>query len=121
MPRTALAAGQIHLVASAQHITIGAGDQEMGFAASDTANGNEFEPSGKDMLFALNVNAGAQTITVTLVADEYGRAGAVTTYSLAAQYDVAWIGILDGAYNSSDLVLVDTSSDDIHLAVLRLP
>jgi len=120
MARTALAASQIHEVSSTQHVTIVAGAQEMGFAASDTANGNEFTASGKDILFAYNVNGAAQTVTVTLKADEYGRAGSVTAYSLAVQFDIAYIGILDGAYNTSDLVLVDTSSDDIHLAVLRL-
>ena len=93
----------------------------MGFAASDNALGVQFVPSGKDLLFAFNMVAGAATVTITLADDEYGRGGAITTYSLGAQYDMAWFGILDAAYNSSSLVLIDTSDDDVYLAVLRLP
>ena len=118
---TAIAASQIHQLASRQHATIAADDQDIGFLASDSANGNYFVPSGKDILLVKNVAAGAGTVTVNMVADEYGRAGAVTTYEVTDQYGVAWIGILDGAYNTSSQVLIGTSADTMHLAVLRLP
>jgi len=113
-------ATQVHVVSSTQHVTVVAGAQDIGFAASDTAEGTGFIPSGKDILLAQNTNVGAQTITVTLETDEYGRAGAVTTYSIGAD-EIAYFGILDGAYNTSSVVHIETSSDDVHLAVLALP
>lgn len=55
--------------------------------AADTGNMNQFVASGKDLLVAHNTGASTYTITVTSVADPYGR----TT-------DIAAVNIVAGAY-----------------------
>lgn len=63
-------------------------DYEANFAdlpmtAADVANGNRVESDGSDLVVAYNSGAGAHTITITSVADAFGRYGHIS-YSLGA-------------------------------------
>jgi len=122
MATTALTSGALQTVAARQHVTVVAGAQDIGLEASDSALGNHFTSSGKDLLIVHNTDAGAQTVTVECAADSTGRDGSVSAYSLAAG-DIAYIGILNtDAFKQTDgTVVIGTSDDNVHLAVLRLP
>lgn len=55
------------------------------FTAIDTSNGNQTLNNGQLMLIFYNSHAStAYTFTVSTVADDLGRTGDITTYSLAA-------------------------------------
>jgi len=120
MPRTELSIGGT--IGTKQSVVVVAGAQDFVFVASDTANGNYFDGTGKEVVFARNDNVGAQTITLTTATDGYGRSGAITTYSLAAD-DLAWFGPMDvtGWRQTDGTVEIDTSSDDVMIAILTLP
>ena len=121
MARTALDSAQIATLNSSQGVSVAAGAQDIGFAASDSINGNSFASSGKDIVLVKNTDASAQTVTITAVADSDGRTGSISTYSLAAG-DVAWFGILDAdGWSTDGNVYIDTSDNNVHIAVLRIP
>ena len=121
MAETALPATAIHTVPTRQHVTIVADAQDLGLEAGDDVNGNYFVPSGKDLIIAYNTDVGAQTVTIDCAPDEYGRDGAVTTYSIGVD-EGAFFGIItkDG-YDNSNQVNITVSDSGVLLAVLRLP
>ena len=53
-------------------------------AAADAVDQNEVVLGSKCLVVAHNTGAVERTVTVTSVADEYGRTGHITTYALAA-------------------------------------
>ena len=53
-------------------------------SGSSGSNGNQFVCGGKDLVIAHNTGGSAYTITISSVADPYGRTGDVATYSLGA-------------------------------------
>lgn len=52
--------------------------------AADVANMNQFTASGKDLIIAHNTGASPYTVTVTSIADPYGRTKDIAAQSLAA-------------------------------------
>jgi hypothetical protein len=77
---------------------------------------------GKTILIARNANAGSQTITVTSVADQQGRTGDITTYSLAAGAIVALGPFQTEGWRQSDGNLYAVASHiDVKFSVLYLP
>lgn len=54
------------------------------WTAADATNGNAFTLTGKQLVLAYNSDtAAAHSVTVTSVADEYGRTGNITADSIA--------------------------------------
>lgn len=122
MPRTAIAANAIITLISPQPLVVGAGDADIPFQDSDTANGNDTPCTGKKLLAVQNTDVGAQTVTIDAAQDGAGRDGTITTYSLAPD-DVAIFGPFPTAfYRQSDGMLhIDTSDDGVKLAIIELP
>lgn len=52
--------------------------------AEIVADGSQFSPSGNDLIIIQNTDVGAQTWTLTSVADPYNRLGTITTEAIAA-------------------------------------
>lgn len=52
--------------------------------AADASNFNEFVASGKDLVVAHNTGGSPYTVTITSVADPFGRMGDVSAVSIAA-------------------------------------
>lgn len=77
---------------------------------------------GRQLLIVNNTNAGAQTFTVESVADEKGRTGDITTYSLAA----AGIGVFlvegpaKGWRQSDGTLYVKGSHADVKFGMVNL-
>lgn len=61
-----------------------AGDADLSMTAADTSDKNECTLTAKVLLVAHNTGASAHNITVSSTADQYGRTGDITDYSLGA-------------------------------------
>lgn len=88
--------------------------------AGDVANGNAFVMTGREILLARNVNAGAQTITITSVAIN-GRLGHISAYSIGAGLTKVFQQFPFAGWRQSDSRLwIDVGHADVLLAVLKL-
>lgn len=102
--------------------TVAANDLDIPFASSDTANGNYFVASGRDLLLWRNADAGVVTITIGSAADPYGRTGDIATFSVGiGELGGFWFGKLDGWVQSNGQIYINTSDDDLTLVVIRVP
>src|SRR2546421_6058206 len=52
--------------------------------AADVANGNQFQPSGRDVLIAQNTDASPRNVTISGANDPFGRLLGLTTDPIAA-------------------------------------
>lgn len=111
-------------VAEGPFETAGAGDLDYTYAASDVT-GNTIAASGGNIVILLsNTQAGAQTFTLTSVADEDNRTGDITNYSMAAaDFVVLTQGLTttSGWLSAAGLITITTSHADILIAALQIP
>jgi hypothetical protein len=101
-----------------------AGDADITFAACTETDGDVFVCTGREILLFSNTNVGAQTVTITSVDDEKGRSENITDYSLAAEdYAAFGVGLTNskGWKSSAGEIRITASSEDVLVAVLRLP
>ena len=68
-----------------------AGAADVVLAGADLANKNYVDMEEGYIVIAYNTNVGAQTVTINSVANEQGRTGNITDYSLASG-DIAVFG-----------------------------
>ena len=89
---------------------------------ADVGNLNQFTFTGKELIIVRNVNAGAQTVTLTSAADDKGRTGDITAFSLGAGEMAAFLATqLTGWAQSDGKFYLAGSHADIKFAILRLP
>ena len=93
----------------------------MTFAASDSSNGNSFPATGREILVAYNTDVGAQTVTISSVADVEGRTGDCVLAMTASTYAFSPLLPLNGWRQSDGNIYITTTSNNIKLAVVRLP
>jgi hypothetical protein len=102
--------------------TYSAGAADFVPAAANVSDKNQFTASGNDLVFAHNTNGGAQTVTVTSVADPYGRTGDISTYSIGAgEFAILGPFKTTGWQQTDGKVYLEASSADVKLAVFALP
>jgi hypothetical protein len=100
--------------------TVSAGDLAIVFAASDNVNGNKWAFSGRDILLVQNTDVGAQTFTLTSVADERGRKGDIATYSVPASgFAAFFISSSFGWTQPDGSIFLASSSANLKFAVIR--
>ena len=91
------------------------------FAAADVVNKNSFVMTSKEILLVKNAHAtNPQTVTINSVADEMGRSGDITTFSIAAG-DTAVFGPFKdktGWAQSGGVMYLEGSTTDITFCVL---
>lgn len=99
----------------------GAGEADLDLQAADITDKNQFKASGKDIVIAQNTGAGAQTVTITSIADPYGRTRDIAAYSLAAD-DIAIFGpfCTTGWMQSDGYIYLEADSADVKFAVVAL-
>ena len=90
-----------------------------------SAGADVFTPTGRDIVMVQNTHAtNAYTVTITSIADEKGRTGDITTYSLAAG-EIAMFGVgltkSSGWINSSLQITITVSNASVKVAILTLP
>lgn len=95
---------------------------DLAMAAADVANMNQFSASGKDLVVAHNTGGSAYTLTVTSVADPYGRTKDIATYSLGAgEYAVFGPLALLGWVQTDGKVYLQASNAAVKLGIVALP
>ena len=57
---------------------------DLTWTPADATNGNSFPLTGSEILLIWNTDSAAHTFSITSVADNFGRTGDVTTYSVGA-------------------------------------
>jgi hypothetical protein len=121
MARTALT--PIAVTSRATVTAVAANDLDIAFEAADSADGNYWTPTDKDILLVHNPSGGALTFTIDAAPDGYGRDGAITTYSVGAGEFAMLPGLIKTAcFQQTDgTVHINGSSDDLDFLVLSLP
>lgn len=89
--------------------------------AADASNLNEFVASGKDLVVAHNTGGSAYTVTITSVADPYGRTGDVAAVSIAAGAYMVF-GPLEntGWLQTNGKVYLQASNAAVKFGIVRL-
>ena len=100
--------------------TAGAADLTM--TAADAANYEEVAFTGAEVIIAHNTDSGAQTVTISSIADDdHGRTGDITTYSLGAgEYGVFGPFDLDGWRQTGGLLYFAASDATVKFGVVKL-
>jgi hypothetical protein len=105
-----------------------AGDLNVTPAAMDVTNGNSFYATGKETLIFLNTDTATHTVTITSVADAYGRFDtSLTTYTVPiAVTGTSGVAAVEmsqtqGWIGSGNLVTMTSSSALVKVIVLRHP
>lgn len=102
--------------------TIAADAADFVWTAADVSNSNSATLTGREMLLVQNTGGSAYTVTVTSVADDLGRTGDITTYSLAAG-DFAVFGPfpMRGWRQSGSKLYFAGSNAAVKFVVLKVP
>ncbi len=91
------------------------------FTAADVGNGNQFIPSGDDLLIVTNSDgANPYTFTVTSAPDPLGRIGNIDTYSLGAGEFADFRLKKTGWMQPDGNIYISASNAAIKFAVLSL-
>ncbi len=97
---------------------------DLALTAADVANKNQFLFRPRDLLIVQNTDAGAQTFTVSSVADrKTGRIEDITAYSLAAG-EIAVVGPFldgDGWMQADGYIYVEASAATVKFGVVQQP
>lgn len=127
MPRTALTVQAPVSLLPYPTLPIGAGAAAFTMAAADNVNGNSFPHTGREIIIARNKDAGAQTVTLTSVANPAdNRTGDITTYSLpigsvTPTYAIFGPFPVNGWRQSDGNFYLTASSANIEFAIIRIP
>lgn len=93
------------------------------FEAADTVDKNKIVLTGKEVILAKNVGASPATVTVTSVADPYGRTKDISAVSVAAGVVKAFGPFTNrqGWLQTDGSLYFEASAADIEFAVLVIP
>lgn len=96
---------------------------DLTLTAADVANGNSCVHTGRELIIAQNSGATPRTVTVSSVADRYGRVGdKPSAYSLgAAEFAVFGPYPVDGWRQANGNLNFSGSHAEVKFAVIRLP
>jgi hypothetical protein len=104
-------------------LTANAADIVFTAAGAGFADGHQFAHTGREIILVQNANVGAQTVTVSSVADpNMKRTGDITTYSVGAS-EFACFGPfpVDGWRQTDGNMYLAATATDVKFAILRLP
>lgn len=91
------------------------------FVTSDNVNGTSFAHTGSEILIVNNTDAASQTVTVKSVADLTGRLGDTTKLMNPGSFYVFQLFPVQGWRQTNGTILINTTSANVKLAVIRLP
>lgn len=90
--------------------------------AADASNFNQFVANGNDLVVAHNTGAGGHTVTITSVADTYGRTKDITTEAITAgAYKIYGPLKTDGWMQTDGKIYLAASSSEVKFGVVTLP
>lgn len=120
MARTAIDAGSIISIAGPQLLAVSPGAADIVFDAADDVNGNEFQSTGNEIVLVSNPTGGALSVTFTAAPDSIGRAGSISSYSIAAGEIAVFGPFATTQWRQADgMVYIDTSATGLEIAVFR--
>lgn len=105
-------------------LPLGANSRDVAFTAAGAsfADGSSFPITGRELLLVHNGNAGAQTVTISSVADDLGRTGDITTYSIGiGEYALFGPFKKEGWGQSTGALHFAASAADVEFLVVRVP
>lgn len=124
MPRTSIpSASIITPLGPYPSLPVSALALDLTWQAADSSNLNQFAMGqGKYILLARNVHATTPfTVTLTSAADEYKRTGDITTYSIAAGKQIAFLVDKSAGWLQSDgMFYLAASGASIEFCILKL-
>ena len=103
-------------------VPLTADSADITMTAADVANGNQFVPTGNELVIAHNSGASPYTVTITSVAAGNNRTGDIATYSLAAG-DYAVFGPFrrEGWLQSDGYIYLSASNASVTFGIITLP
>ena len=91
------------------------------FTTADSVNFDQFNLTGRELILIRNSTGGALTVTFESVADEFGRTGDITTYSVGAGlFACLWVGKIPG-WNNAGQFFMRSSASTMDYAVIKIP
>ena len=96
---------------------------DVGWTAADVANKNSTTSTGREMLVINNTGGGsAYTVTVTSLADDLGRTGDITTYSVGnGLYSILGPFPTRGWKQADGKLYFEASNAAVKFIVVRIP
>lgn len=94
---------------------------ELTMAAADIVDQNHFVATGKDLVIAHNTSGGGLTVTITSVANKWGRTRNVAAVNIGAgEYQI--FGPMERkGWESSGIILLEASAVDVLFGIVNLP
>lgn len=93
------------------------------FAAADASNLNQFILTGNELVIAFNSGATGRTVTITSVADRFGRTGTITTEAIAAGVYRMYgpFTNAEGWKQTDGFLYLEASHAEVKFAIIKLP
>lgn len=102
--------------------SIAADAADLTLTACDATNFEQYASTGRELVFVQNTGAGARTITFTSAADELGRTGDISTYSLAAgEFAIFGPFPVRGWRQSNGYQYLQASHAEVKVGVVTIP
>lgn len=102
--------------------TYSAAAAKLTMTAADVANMNQVTFGGEDLVIAHNTGGSPYTLTITSVADPFGRTQDITTYSIpAGEYAIFGPFKAAGWLQSDGKLYLAASNASVLLGVVKLP
>lgn len=90
--------------------------------AADVANKNQCSLANGDILLVQNSGASPHNVTITSIADEYGRLGSITSEAVAAGVVKSFGPFKEPGWQQADgMLYFEADHAEIKFAVLRQP
>lgn len=92
-------------------------------AAADVSNKNQFVFTGRDLVIAYNSGLSTRTITITSIADRYGRTGHITTENITTLQHRMYgpFTNAEGWKQSDGYFYLEASHADVNFYIVTLP
>jgi hypothetical protein len=101
--------------------TVAANALDFVFTTADSVNFDQFNFTGRELIIVRNSTGGTLTVTFESAADERGRLGDITTYSLSTlEFAVFWVGSLPG-WNNAGQFFLRSSASTMDYAIIKIP
>lgn len=90
--------------------------------AADTVNKEQIASTGKELVIAHNTGGSPYTVTINSAADEYGRTGDITSYSIAAGAIAAFGPFpVHGWRQTNNYINLEANNTAVKFGVVVLP
>jgi len=86
----------------------------------DIVNGNHFVATGKDLVVMHNANVAAKYVTITSVANKWGRTGTLTEIDIPATSYAIFGPMVVSGWADDGLILITAEAVDTFIGIVNL-